>query len=71
MAPFAALWLIINDGAGFGVYGLKVDLFLLFSVYTAVPLLTFVAASRILQLSTIGLLTHRTDASIIGGAIYS
>jgi chloramphenicol-sensitive protein RarD len=59
MAPFAALWLIINDGAGFGIYGLKVDLFLLFSgVYTAVPLLTFVAASRILQLSTIGLLTY-------------
>tara|TARA_A100001015_G_C14828294_1_gene647570 strand:- start:664 stop:981 length:318 start_codon:yes stop_codon:yes gene_type:complete len=59
MAPFAALWLIINEGAGFGVYGLKVDLFLLFSgVYTAVPLLTFVAATRILQLSTIGFLTY-------------
>ena len=59
MAPFAALWLIVNEGAGFGVHGLKVDLFLLFSgVYTAVPLLTFVAASRILQLSTIGFLTY-------------
>lgn len=59
MAPFAAVWLVVYQGAGMGVHGLKVDLFLIFSgVYTAVPLLTFVAASRMLQLTTIGFLTY-------------
>ena len=59
MAPFAIAWLLLNEGAGIGVHGTKVDLFLLFSgVFTATPLLTYVAAARMLSLSTIGLLTY-------------
>ena len=59
MAPFAIAWLLLNDGAGLGVHGPRVDLFLLFSgVFTATPLLTYVAAARKLSLSAIGLLTY-------------
>ena len=59
MAPFAIAWLLLNEGAGIGVHGTKVDLFLLFSgVFTATPLLAYVAAARMLSLSTIGLLTY-------------
>jgi chloramphenicol-sensitive protein RarD len=59
MAPFAVVWLIVNDGAGLGLYGTRVDLFLLLGgVFTAAPLLTYVAATRLLALSTIGLLTY-------------
>ena len=59
MAPFAAVWILSHDGAGMGVHGLKVDLFLLCAgAFTAAPLLTYVAATRVLALSTIGLLTY-------------
>jgi chloramphenicol-sensitive protein RarD len=59
MAPFAVVWLIVNDGAGLGLHGTRVDLFLLLGgVFTAAPLLTYVAATRLLALSTIGLLTY-------------
>ena len=59
MAPFAALWILTHDGSGMGVHGLKVDLFLLCAgAFTAAPLLTYVAATRVLPLSTIGLLTY-------------
>ena len=59
MAPFAALWILTHDGSGMGEHGLKVDLFLLCAgAFTAAPLLTYVAATRILPLSTIGLLTY-------------
>ncbi len=59
MAPFAALWILTHDGSGMGAYGLKVDLFLLCAgAFTAAPLLTYVAATRVLPLSTIGLLTY-------------
>lgn len=59
MAPFATVWLIVNDGAGLGLHGTRVDLFLLLGgVFTAAPLLTYVAATRLLALSTIGLLTY-------------
>ena len=59
MAPFAGVWLIVNDGAGLGLHGTRVDLFLLLGgVFTAAPLLTYVAATRLLALSTIGLLTY-------------
>ncbi len=41
------------------MHGLQVDFFLLFAgVFTAAPLLTYVAATRVLALSTIGLLTY-------------
>ena len=59
MAPFAVVWLVLTNGAGLGAHGTRVDLFLLFSgVFTATPLLTYVAAARSLSLSTIGLLTY-------------
>ena len=59
MAPFAAIWILSHDGAGMGVHGVKVDLFLLCAgAFTAAPLLTYVAATRVLALSTIGLLTY-------------
>jgi chloramphenicol-sensitive protein RarD len=59
MAPFAVVWLIVNDGAGLGMHGTRVDLFLLLGgAFTAAPLLTYVAATRVLALSTIGLLTY-------------
>jgi len=59
MAPFAALWILTHDGSGMGAHGLKVDLFLLCAgAFTAAPLLTYVAATRVLPLSTIGLLTY-------------
>ena len=59
MAPFAALWILTHDGSGMGEHGLKVDLFLLCAgAFTATPLLTYVAATRVLPLSTIGLLTY-------------
>ena len=59
MAPFAIVWLIVNDGAGLGLHGTRVDLFLLLGgVFTAAPFLTYVAATRLLALSTIGLLTY-------------
>jgi len=59
MAPFAALWILTHDGSGMGEHGLKVDLFLLCAgAFTAAPLLTYVAATRVLPLSTIGLLTY-------------
>ena len=59
MAPFAALWILTHDGSGMGEHGLRVDLFLLCAgAFTAAPLLTYVAATRALPLSTIGLLTY-------------
>lgn len=59
MAPFALVWIGFNEGAGLGDYGLKVDIFLVFGgIFTAAPLLAYVAAARILPLSTLGLLTY-------------
>ena len=59
MAPFAAIWIFSHAGAGMGMHGLKVDLLLIFAgVFTAAPLLTYVSATRLLPLSTIGLLTY-------------
>jgi chloramphenicol-sensitive protein RarD len=59
MAPFALAWVIWRDGAGLGSYGLKVDLFLLAAgAYTAVPLIAYVAASRLLPLTALGLVFY-------------
>ena len=59
MAPFALAWLIYRDGAGLGQYGLKVDLVLLGAgAFTAIPLLTYVAASRLLPLTALGLVFY-------------
>ena len=55
MFPFALVWFSMTGGAGLGVYGWKVDMFLILSgVYTAAPLLTYIAAARLLPLSVVG-----------------
>ena len=59
MLPFALGWLIYRDGAGFGVHGLKIDLLLIGAgFYSAVPLMTYVAASRLLPLTALGLVFY-------------
>jgi chloramphenicol-sensitive protein RarD len=59
MAPFALVWLWHTGGAGMGQHGIKVDLFLLFAgLYTAAPLLTYIAASRLLPLSVVGFTSY-------------
>lgn len=59
LLPLGLLWLVSHDGAGLGQFGLKVDLFLIGAgAFTAIPLLTHVAASRLLPLSTVGLLSY-------------
>jgi len=55
MFPFALAWFWVTGGAGMGIYGWKVDMFLILSgVYTAAPLLTYIAAARLLPLSVVG-----------------
>jgi chloramphenicol-sensitive protein RarD len=59
MAPFAISWLVYRDGGGLGVHGIRIDLFLLGAgVFTAVPLMSFVAASRLLPLTALGLVFY-------------
>ncbi len=59
MAPFAAAWLLSRQGGGLGLYGLEVDLLLLGAgVITAVPLMCYVAASRLLPLTDLGLVFY-------------
>ncbi len=59
MAPFAAAWLVYRDGAGLGQHGLAVDLILLGAgAMTAIPLLCYVAASRLLPLTALGLVFY-------------
>jgi chloramphenicol-sensitive protein RarD len=59
MAPFAITWLLLRDGGGLGEYGLKVDVLLLAAGFiTAVPLMTYVAASRLLPLTALGLVFY-------------
>ena len=59
MSPLAIAWLVWRDGGGFGEYGMKTDLLLLGSgVITAVPLMTYVAASRLLPLTALGLVFY-------------
>ncbi|MEP5568338.1 MAG: EamA family transporter RarD [Halioglobus sp.] len=59
MAPFALAWLIFREGAGLGQHGLSVDLVLLGAgAFTAIPLITYVAASRLLPLTALGLVFY-------------
>jgi len=59
MWPMAATWLLLRDWGGLGDYGLKVDLFLLGAgVFTVVPLIAYVAASRMLPLTALGLVFY-------------
>ena len=55
MSPFALAWLWITAGGGVGIHGWRVDTFLfLAGVYTTAPLLTYIAAARLLPLSVVG-----------------
>ena len=59
MAPFGITWLVYRGGAGLGQHGLAVDAVLLGAgVFTAVPLMTYVAASRLLPLTALGLVFY-------------
>jgi len=59
MAPFALTWLWMTDGAGLGQHGLRVDIFLLLGgIYTTAPLLTYIAATRLLPLKIVGLTSY-------------
>jgi chloramphenicol-sensitive protein RarD len=59
LLPFALAWLVYRDGAGIGLYGLKVDLFILGAgAFTALPLMAYVAASRMLPLTALGLVFY-------------
>ncbi|NCF20337.1 MAG: EamA family transporter RarD, partial [Haliea sp.] len=59
MAPFGIAWLVSRGGGGLGQYGLEVDLFLLGAgAYTAIPLICYVAASRMLPLTALGLVFY-------------
>ena len=59
MSPFALAWLVYRDGAGLGLHGLSVDIVLLCAgAYTAIPLMSYVAASRLLPLTALGLVFY-------------
>ena len=59
MSPFAIAWLVYRDGAGLGQHGPGVDLVLLGAgAFTAIPLLCYVAASRLLPLTALGLVFY-------------
>jgi chloramphenicol-sensitive protein RarD len=57
--PAALIWLWLHNGAGLGSWGSRVDGFLVASgVITVVPLVCYVAASRMLPLSSLGLVFY-------------
>lgn len=59
MWPFALAWIIYHQGAGLGQHGMAVDLVLLGAgAFTAIPLITYVAAGRLLPLSALGLVFY-------------
>ncbi len=70
MLPFALAWLFYSGGAGMGLYGLKVDLFLLGSgAFTAIPLMAYVAASRLMPLTALGLVFYIGPSVQLGVAV--
>lgn len=59
MGPVALWWVLEQGGAGFGRYGWKVDVFLCGAgLLTALPLLAYVSATRLMPLSALGLLSY-------------
>jgi len=71
MAPLALVWLIYREGAGLGVHGSTVDFFLLAAgVVTAVPLMAYVAASKLLPLSALGLVFYIGPTAQLIVAVY-
>jgi chloramphenicol-sensitive protein RarD len=69
--PFAAAWFVLHDGAGLGQYGWSVDLFLIGSgFFTAIPLVLHVAASRMMPLTGLGLLSYVGPSAQLFVALY-
>jgi chloramphenicol-sensitive protein RarD len=59
MAPFALAWLAYSGGAGLGQYGFKVDFFLLAAgLMTVIPLMAYVASSRLMALTDLGMVFY-------------
>lgn len=59
MSPIALWWFITQHGAGLGRYGVRVDIFLLGAgLLTAIPLMAYVSATRLMPLSAMGLLSY-------------
>ena len=57
--PAGWCWIILHDGAGLFQHGMRIDAFLILSgAFTAIPLITHVTATRLLPLSTVGLLSY-------------
>lgn len=59
LMPAGMIWLVLHNGGGMLEHGLRTDLFLVGAgAITAIPLLTHVAAARILPMSTVGFLSY-------------
>lgn len=59
MLPFALTWLWLQQGAGLGQFGLKVDLLLVGAgIVSVIPLICYVAVSRLTALSSLGLVFY-------------
>ncbi len=59
MFPLALGWMVMEQGAGLGIHGLKVDLFLLGAgLVSVVPLICYVAGSRLTSLSALGIVFY-------------
>ncbi|MDA8752748.1 EamA family transporter RarD [Halieaceae bacterium] len=59
LLPLGLGWLVLHDWGGLGAHGSKVDIFLVGAgIFTAVPLIAYVAASRILPLTALGLVFY-------------
>jgi len=70
LSPLALGWIVYRGGAGFGEYGLTVDLFLLGSgAFTAIPLMAYVAASRLMPLTALGLVFYIGPTVQLGVAL--
>ena len=72
MSPFALAWIVYRDGAGLGQYGLGVDMVLLGAgAFTAIPLISYVAAGRLLPLSALGLVFYIGPTTQLLVAVYA
>ncbi|WP_374443275.1 EamA family transporter RarD [Stella sp.] len=59
LLPLAAAWILLQDGAGLGAGGVRLDLLILAGgTVTTTPLLLFTIGSRRLDLTTIGFLQY-------------
>ncbi|KZX60371.1 hypothetical protein A3709_12340 [Halioglobus sp. HI00S01] len=59
MSPLALYWMHTHEWAGLGAHGLRVDMFLLGAgAMTAIPLISYVASSRLLPLTALGLIFY-------------